>query len=98
MTDVRVTQQVVEVVQQDDVIDVRLTQMAFEVVQQDDSIDVRLTQMVIEIVHSGDCPTFTPSFCPGETEGLRNDGLPYTPTNPAACGGSGTVSGPRTGQ
>ena len=98
MTDVRVTQQVIEAVQQDDAIDVRLTQMAIEAVQQDDSIDLRLTQMVIEVVHSGDCPIITPSVCPGEVDMLRIDGLPYANTDPAACGGAGTVTGSRTGQ
>ena len=98
MTDVRVTQQVIEAVQQDDSIDVRLTQMVIEAVQQDDAIDLRLTQMVIEVIHSGDCPTITPSVCPGVVDLLRVDGLPYTDTDPAACGGSGTVTGSRTGQ
>ena len=99
MTDVRITQLPVEVVQQDDAIDVRLTQLPFEVVQRED-VDVRLTQMVIEIVHSGDCPDqpFTPSVCPGDTDGRRGDGLPYTPTDPAACAGSGATGGARTGQ
>jgi hypothetical protein len=61
MTDVRVTQDVFEAIQQNSDVDVRVTQLVTEAIQQNDSVDVRVSQMVIEFITTGDCPTFTPS-------------------------------------
>lgn len=46
--------------------------------------------------------TFTNAFspppeCPGDRDGSRTDGLPYSPFNPAPCIGPGVRSGSRTG-
>ncbi len=98
MTDVRITQQYLEAVEREAATDLRVTQLGREAVQREAVTSVRVTQLWVEFIVSGDCPTYDPSTCPGDVVGLRTDGLPYTPTDPGACSGSGDTGTPRTGQ
>lgn len=97
---VRDTQHVIEVLHRDDDVFIRGTQSVVEVLTRPDSTqtEARFSQYVIEVLIPLACPDFPPNDCPGETEGSRIGSLPYTPTDPAPCGGGGDTSGSRTGQ
>ena len=97
---VNTTQDVVEVLEQQANVPINTTQDVLEALERPDATqtEARFSQYVIEVLIPLACPIFPPQLCPGDVDGTRTDGLPYTNTAPPACSGSGTKSGARTGQ